>query len=202
MYIDKAMNQADAWVGNWWLVCLRGLVAVMFALMTFVLPGISLAGLVLAFGAYAFADGVLTIVGAVRRRPSTGPRWLTILNGLVGVSAGVATVLWPELTALALVFLIASWAIVGGVFEIVAAIRLRKEIQGEWLLALSGVLSIALGVSLVLFPGPGALALVIWMGAYSLVAGIALFALGVRLRAWGKKGVRREMLASVAICNG
>ena len=202
MSIENPMNQAEAWVRYWWLVCLRGLAAVMFALMTFLLPQISLAGLILAFGAYAFVDGVLNIVGAVRRRPATGPRWLTILNGVVGVLAGVVTVLWPELTALGLLFVIASWAIVGGVFEIVAAIRLRKEIQGEWLLALSGVLSIALGVLLVLFPGPGALALVIWMGAYSLVAGIVLFGLGVRLRAWGKKSARGEMLASVAICIG
>jgi uncharacterized membrane protein HdeD (DUF308 family) len=166
---------------NWWAVSLRGLAGILFGIITFFAPGISLAALVLLFGAYAFADGVLAIVAAIRRR-GADRWWLLLLEGIVGIAAGVVTLLWPGITALALLYVIAAWALVTGAFEIATAIRLRKAISGEWLLALSGILSIALGVLLVLYPGPGALALVIWIGAYAFVFGVLLFALGLRLR--------------------
>jgi uncharacterized membrane protein HdeD (DUF308 family) len=166
---------------NWWAVMLRGLAGILFGLITFFAPAVSLAALVLLFGAYAFADGVLSIVAAVRRRGAD--RWgLLLLEGIVGIAAGVLTLLWPGITALALLYVIAAWALVTGAFEIAAAIRLRRVITGEWLLALSGIFSIALGVLLVLFPGAGALAVVIWIGAYAFVFGVLLFALGLRLR--------------------
>src|SRR3954467_745485 len=169
---------------NWWAVSLRGLAGILFGIITFVSPGISLAALVLLFGAYAFADGVLAIVSAIRRR-GTDRWWLLLLEGIVGIAAGVLTLLWPGITALALLYVIAAWALVTGAFEVAAAIRLRKVITGEWLLALSGIFSIALGVLLILAPGPGALALVIWIGAYALVFGALLFALGLRLKGVG-----------------
>jgi uncharacterized membrane protein HdeD (DUF308 family) len=154
---------------------------ILFGIITFVAPGISLAALVLLFGAYAFADGVLAIVTAVRRRGAD--RWgLLLLEGLVGVAAGILTWLWPGITVLALLYVIAAWALVTGALEIATAIRLRKIISGEWLLALSGIFSIALGGLLVFAPGPGALALVIWIGAYAFVFGAVLVALGFRLR--------------------
>jgi uncharacterized membrane protein HdeD (DUF308 family) len=171
----------DSLTRNWWAVALRGLAGILFGIITFVAPGISLAALVLLFGAYAFADGVLSIVSAVRRR-GADRWWLLLLQGIVGIGAGVVTLLWPGITALALLFVIAAWALVGGALQVAAAIRLRKVITGEWLLALGGVLSIALGVLLVLFPGPGALALVIWIGAYAFVFGILLLVLGFKLR--------------------
>jgi uncharacterized membrane protein HdeD (DUF308 family) len=171
----------DGLTRNWWAVALRGLAGMLFGIITFVSPGISLAALVLLFGAYAFADGVLSIVSAVRRR-GADRWWHLLLQGIVGVGAGVVTLLLPGITALALLFVIAAWALVGGALQVAAAIRLRKVITGEWLLALSGVLSIALGVLLVAFPGPGALALVIWIGAYAFVFGILLLVLGFRLR--------------------
>jgi uncharacterized membrane protein HdeD (DUF308 family) len=171
----------DSLTRNWWAVALRGLAGILFGIITFVSPGISLAALVLLFGAYAFADGVLSIVSAVRRR-GADRWWLLLLQGIVGIGAGVVTLLWPGITALALLFVMAAWALVGGALQVAAAIRLRKVITGEWLLALSGVLSIALGVLLVLFPGPGALALVIWIGAYAFVFGILLLVLGFKLR--------------------
>src|SRR5687767_5578634 len=171
----------DSLTQNWWAVALRGLAGILFGIITFISPGISLAALVLLFGAYAFADGVLSIVSAVRRR-GADRWWLLLLQGIVGIGAGVVTLLWPGITAIALLFVIAAWALVGGVLQVAAAIRLRKVITGEWLLALSGVLSIALGVLLVLFPGPGALALVIWIGAYAFVFGILLLVLGFKLR--------------------
>ena len=171
----------DSLTRNWWAVDLRGLAGILFGIITFVSPGISLAALVLLFGAYAFADGVLSIVSAVRRR-GADRWWLLLLQGIVGIGAGVITLLWPGITALALRFVIAAWALVGGALQVAAAIRLRKVITGEWLLALGGVLSVALGVLLVLFPGPGALALVIWIGAYAVVFGILLLVLGFKLR--------------------
>jgi uncharacterized membrane protein HdeD (DUF308 family) len=172
----------DSLSHNWWVIVLRGLAGMAFGLVTFFAPGISLAALVLVFGAYAFADGVLAIISAIRRERPGERWWLLLLEGVAGIAAGVVTLLWPGITALVLLYLIAAWALVTGVLEIAAAIRLRKAIKGEWLLVLSGILSVALGIMLVLWPGPGALALVIWIGAYAFVFGALLLALGLRLR--------------------
>jgi uncharacterized membrane protein HdeD (DUF308 family) len=166
---------------NWWALALRGVAGILFGIITFMWPGISLAALVFLFGAYAFADGVLSIVSAVRRR-AADRWWLLLLQGIVGIGAGVVTLLWPGITALALLAVIAAWALMGGALQVAAAIRLRKVITGEWLLALGGILSIALGVLLLIFPGPGALALVLWTGAYAFVFGIVLMVLGFKLR--------------------
>jgi len=176
---------------NWWAVALRGLAGILFGIITFAAPAISLAGLVLLFGAYAFADGVLAIVSAVRRQ---GPDkwWVLLIEGVLGIAAGVLTWLWPGMTALVLLYVIAGWALATGVLEIAAAIRLRKVITGEWLLALTGVLSILLGVFLALAPGPGALVLVIWIGAYALVFGALLLALGFRLKGLGSPRAREH----------
>jgi uncharacterized membrane protein HdeD (DUF308 family) len=171
----------DSLTRNWWVVLLRGLAGIIFGLITFFEPGISLAALVLLFGAYALVDGVLSIATAVRRRGAD--RWLLLLlEGIAGILAGLATFLWPAITAIVLLYLIAAWALVTGVLEIAAAIRLRKAITGEWLLALSGIASIILGVLLFIAPGPGALAVVIWIGVYAFVFGALLVALSFRLR--------------------
>jgi uncharacterized membrane protein HdeD (DUF308 family) len=187
----------DSLSRNWWAVSLRGLAGILFGIITFFAPGISLAALVLLFGAYALVDGVLAIVSAVRRR-GADRWWLLLLEGIVGIGAGVLTFLWPAITIIALLYLIAAWALVTGGFEIAAAIRLRKAITGEWLLALSGIFSIALGVLLVLFPGPGALAVTIWIGAYAFVFGALLFALGLRLRGLGSPRTRGEPAHGIA----
>jgi len=171
---------------NWWAVLLRGLAGIVFGIIAFFAPGVSFAALVLVFGAYAFVDGIFNVASAIRRRGATDRWWLLLLEGLVGIAAGVATFIWPGITALALLYLIAAWALVTGAFEIAAAIRLRKVITGEWLLVLSGIASIALGVALVIFPGPGALVLVLWIGAYALVSGALLIALSFRLRSWDR----------------
>jgi uncharacterized membrane protein HdeD (DUF308 family) len=171
---------------NWWAVLLRGVAGIVFGILTLLSPAVSLTALVLLFGAYAFVDGLFAIVSAIRAH-GTGDRWwLLLVEGVAGVAAGVLTAIWPGITALVLLYLIAAWALVTGGLEIAAAIRLRKVITGEWLLALAGILSVALGVILVLFPAPGALALVMWIGAYALVSGVLLTVLGFRLRSFGK----------------
>src|SRR5262249_20729481 len=158
-----------------------GVAGVALGVVTLFSPGLSLAALVLLFGAYAFADGVLAIVSVLRHRAPDGPAW-TLLEGVVGVAAGVVTLASPGIAAPTLLYVVAAWALVTGALEIAAAIRLRRAIRNEWLLGLAGVASIGLGILLVLFPGPGVLALVLWLGAYALVFGALLVVLALRLR--------------------
>jgi uncharacterized membrane protein HdeD (DUF308 family) len=184
--LGVAIIDVETLARNWWLVLLRGIAGIIFGILTFFAPVISLAALVLLFGAYAFADGVLAVISAIRGRGEKERWWLVLLEGVFGIGAGIVALLWPGITALALLYVIAAWALVTGGLEIAAAIRLRKVITGEWLLALSGVASVALGIVLALFPGPGALALVLWIGAYALVSGVLFVVLAFRLRSWGR----------------
>ena len=167
---------------SWSALALRGVLAIIFGLLVFAWPGLTLWVLVLFFGANALVDGVLAIVAAVRGSASGGRWWGMLLEGILGIATGLVTFLWPGLTALVLLYFIAAWAIVIGVFEIVAAIRLRKEIEGEWLLALRGVLAILFGVILFANPGPGALAVVWLVGAFSIALGVLNLVLAFRLR--------------------
>jgi len=167
---------------NWWAVVLRGVAGVVFGIGIFLMPGLSLAVLVLLFGAYAFVDGIFGIVSAIRRRGTSDRWWLLLLEGIAGVAVGIITLLWPGITAFVLLYLIAFWALITGVLEEAAAFRLRQVITNEWLLVLTGLTSIALGVVLLLFPRAGVLAVVLWIGAYAFVTGILLIALGFRLR--------------------
>jgi uncharacterized membrane protein HdeD (DUF308 family) len=170
-------------VNNWWAFVIRGVLAVLFGILTFFWPQITLLSLVWLFGAYAIADGVLNIIAAFRRdRPDHAPWWALLIMGILGVIAGIIAFVLPNITALALLYVIAGWAFATGVLAIVAAVRLRKQIEGEWLLALSGVLSIIFGVLVAIFPRAGALALVLWIGAFAFVLGILLIVLGFRLR--------------------
>lgn len=167
---------------NWWVLVLRGVIGVLFGLAAFFWPGITLLALVLLWGAYALLDGIFALVAAVKKTDRQTPTWALVLEGIAGILAAVLAVVWPGITALVLVYLIAAWAIVTGILEIVAAIRLRREIPGEWLLGLSGVLSLLFGLYVAVFPGAGALAIVWIIGAYAIVFGILLIALGFRLR--------------------
>jgi len=174
---------------NWWALVLRGLFAVLFGIAAFALPGITLGALVLLYGAFALVDGIFAVTSVMVGRPRGMPWWAVLVEGLFGIAVGVITFLWPGITALALLYLIAAWAVVTGVFEIVAAIRLRKEIEGEWLMVLSGILSVLFGVALVVYPGAGALAVVWLIGAYAIAFGVLLIALGFRLRSWSRTAV-------------
>jgi len=178
-------TDTDTLIDNWWAIALRGLCAVAFGIITFIWPGLSLAALVLLYGVYALFDGGFAVASAwTSRLEPSGRRWPMLARGLFGLGAGVVALFWPAITAIALLYVIAAWALVGGVLEVVAAIRLRDVIQGEWALALSGVLSFALGLLLFLFPAAGALALVLWVGAGAIAIGVALCVLAFRLRSW------------------
>ncbi len=164
----------------WWVVALRGLAALAFGLLALFSPAMTLAVLVLFFGAYALADGVLAIWTALRGE--TEHRLPMALNGVVGVLAGLAAFVWPGMTAIVLLYIIAFWAIVTGVLQVLAAVRLRRVISNEWAMALSGALSILFGVVLVASPGAGALAVVLVIGAYAVLFGLMLLMLSWRLR--------------------
>ena len=174
------MALVDDLARHWWVIALRGLAAVLFGVLTFAWPGITLAVLVLLFGAYALVDGVLAIVVAVRG--GTDHRVVLGLEGVVGVLAGLATFVFPGLTALVLLYIIAFWAILTGVLEVVAAVRLRRVITNEWGLIIGGVLSVLFGIVLVAAPGTGALAVVFLIGIYAVVFGIALLVMSWGLR--------------------
>jgi uncharacterized membrane protein HdeD (DUF308 family) len=168
---------------NWGWIVLRGATAVLFGFLALARPGITLAALVFMWGTYAIADGVLAMVAAWKIRDNGRPLWSLFVVGALGIAAGVVTYRSPGLTALVLLMVIASWAIGVGVLQVVAAIRLRKEIEGEWALGLSGLLSVAFGILALLHPGAGALAVLWIIGGYAIAFGVLLFVLGFRLRA-------------------
>lgn len=176
---------------NWWAIALRGVFAVLFGLGAFLWPGITLAVLVLFYGAYLIVDGILAVVWAIARRRGGAFPWGMFLAGLASIGAGLVTFLWPGVTALALLYLIAVWAIIRGIFEIIAAFHLRRELRNEWLLALNGVLSVLLGVALVVAPGAGALAVLWLIGVFAIVVGILMIILGFRLKGLKDTGTRR-----------
>ena len=176
---------------NWWAIVLRGVFAVLFGLGAFFWPGITLAVLVLLYGAYLFADGIMAVVWAVMGRRAGPFPWGVFLAGLVSIVGGLVTFFMPGLTALVLLYLIAAWAIVRGIFEIVAAFHLRRELTNEWLLALNGVLSVLFGILLIAAPGAGALA-VLWMiGTFAVIVGIVMIVLGFRLKGLQGTAARR-----------
>jgi uncharacterized membrane protein HdeD (DUF308 family) len=193
---DNIAVATDTLIDNWWAILLRGLCAVAFGIVTFIWPGLSLAALVLLYGVYALFDGGFAVASAwsSRGEPNTR-RWPMLARGLFGLGAGIVAICWPAITALALLYVIAAWALVGGVLEVIAAVRLRHVIRGEWALALSGVLSFALGLALALFPAAGALALVLWVGAGAMAMGLALCVLAFRLRSWRSHAGPPELLA-------
>jgi uncharacterized membrane protein HdeD (DUF308 family) len=174
-------------VNNWWVFVLRGIAGILFGILTFLMPGMALLTLILLFAAYSLVDGIFNIIAAFRRTGTDQqPWWALLLSGILGIVAGVIAFLLPPVATMALLYLIAAWGIVTGILSIVAAIRLRKQIEGEWLMILTGILSILFGVLLAVFPGPGALGVVLWIGAYMFVMGIMLVVLGFRLRSFAK----------------
>ena len=168
--------------GSWWSIVLRGVAAILFGVLAFTWPHITLTALVFLFGFYALADGIFAIAAGVKSHGEFKRWWVLLVEGIFSVLAGVLAFLMPGITALVLLVLMAAWAIVTGVFEIAAAIQLRKYITGEWLLVLAGVASLVFGVALLINPSAGALAVVWLIGIYSIIFGVLLVGLGVRLR--------------------
>jgi uncharacterized membrane protein HdeD (DUF308 family) len=170
---------------HWWMFAVRGVAAILFGVLAFTWPGITLTVLVLLWGAYALVDGALALVSAFRTQHDH--RWGLLVEGIVGIGAGLVTFVWPGLTALVLLYIIAAWALVTGVVELIAAVRLRKAIRDEWWMVLSGLVSVVFGIALLVAPAAGALALVWLIATYAIVFGVMLIALAVRLHGLGQR---------------
>jgi uncharacterized membrane protein HdeD (DUF308 family) len=174
---------------RWWAIALRGAVAILFGIILFAWPGISLAFLVALFGAFAIVDGIFNLVSAIGRARAHESWGSLVLVGITSILAGLIAWIWPGVTAVALLFVIGAWAIITGIFELVAAVQLRKTIRGEFWLGFAGVLSIVFGILLFVNPAAGALSVLWLIGAYAIVLGISLIGLSLRLRSYG---VRRH----------
>jgi uncharacterized membrane protein HdeD (DUF308 family) len=170
------------YTSSWWALLLRGIAAIVFGVLTFMWPQITLTVLIFLFGAYALVDGIFAIVAGIKSHSENKRWWVLLVEGILSAITGALAFVVPHITALVLLVLIASWAIITGAFEIVAAVQLRKYIKGEWLLALGGVVSMLFGVALLINPAAGALTVVWLIGAYAIVFGVLLLALGIKLR--------------------
>lgn len=166
---------------NWDMFLVRGILAILFGIATLVMPGITLIVLVVLFGGYALLDGVVLSILSIKDRKYHPDWWLMLLTGLVSIGAGVVTFVWPGITAVSLFYIIIAYAIATGVFEVAYAIRFRKVIEGEWLLVLSGILSVVFGVLLIAQPVAGALTVLWLIGVYAIADGVTLVALAFRL---------------------
>lgn len=172
-----AMGLAD----TWWLMLLRGVVAIVLGVIAFTSPMVTILALVLVWGIYAFADGILSLAAAVTGRGSAAPRWWLALVGVLGLGAGIVAFMNPALVAQFFVLIIGFWAIMTGVLEIWGAIALRKEIDNEWMLVLSGVVAVLFGL-IMLFSPTAVLTLVWVIGFYALFAGVCFVVLAFRMR--------------------
>jgi uncharacterized membrane protein HdeD (DUF308 family) len=175
-------NELHALAKGWWIMLLRGLAAVAFGVLAFAWPGLTILTLILLFAAYALVDGLFALFSLFGSRDHGVPAWWLVVVGLLGIAAAAVTFLWPGITAVMLVMIIGAWALVHGVFEIIAAFHLRRELEDWWILALSGVISVIFGGLVLSNPGGGALALVWLIGFYAVVFGALLIILSFRLK--------------------
>src|SRR5687768_1893699 len=181
---------------NWWLLVLRGIAAILFGVAAFVWPGLTWVVVVALFGAYALVDGFIAVATGLSHTKDSPRWWVFLIEGLLSIGIGVIAFIWPGIAALTILAMIAAWAIITGVLEVVAAIQLRREITNEWLLALGGVLSVLVGILLIIQPLAGSVAVIWMLGAYSLVFGVLLISLGLRVRNWNTADERREVFRS------
>ena len=174
---------------HWWILGLRGLLAVLFGVSALAWPAATIQVLMVLFGIYALIDGLFSLLSALTSDNRRAGWWLVLLEALTGIAAGVLALIWPQITALAILLLIAGWAIVTGILELIAAFRLRKQVEGEWVLGLAGIISVILGLFLALRPGSGMVVVVWFVGAYAILFGVLLIVLSFRLRS-----LRRELV--------
>lgn len=172
---------------NWWLVALRGLLAILFGVAAFVWPGLTWLVLILMFGVYAILDGIFAMVSGVFQSRYSPRWWVFLVEGFISLIAGVIVLLQPGLAGIALVFVIAVWAVLTGLLEVIAAIRLRREIRNEWMLGFGGFLSIMLGLLMLIQPAAGGIVITLMVGAYALIFGMLLIALSLRLRSFNRR---------------
>jgi len=166
---------------NWWAIAIRGAFAILFGILTFVLPGITIATLVILFAAYMLVDGVFAIIAGVRAA-QRHERWgYFILEGVANILAGVVALIWPAITVLVFVYLIAFWSIVSGILMVVAAFKLTGA-HGRWWMAIAGAMSVIFGILLAFMPIAGAVVLTLWLGVYAIVFGALLLVAAFRLR--------------------
>jgi len=166
---------------NWWVFLLRGILAIVIGILAFVWPGVTLVSLVLLFGIYAAADGILAIASAIAGHTPM-PRWWLAIVGVAGLAAAFMAFTRPGFTLAVLIVVIAAWAIVSGIMQIIGAIQLRKEIDNEWFLILSGIASVIFGGILLFRPGLGTLALIFTLGTFAVIEGLLLIAFSIRLK--------------------
>lgn len=181
--VDTRGTVADFFARSWWLAAIRDVIAVLFGVVAFIAPAVTILTLVYFFAAFAVANGVMSLVVAFKA-PKGSRLGGLILGGIIGLIAGAIAFLMPGITALSIVILIGAWAILTGVMEIVAAVKLRKVITNEWLLVLAGIASIAFGAIIFIVPAVGALALTWWIGAYAIFFGVLLIILAFKMKHW------------------
>lgn len=175
-------NLVRVMADNWWVPLLRGIAAILFGLMALIWPGLTVYALLIVFGAYAIFDGIMSIIIGFQRKSGDDRWWSWALDGFLSIVIGLMALFWPEATALAFVIWMAAWAVVAGIFRIIAAIRLRAEIEGEWALGLSGVLMVIWGVLMAMIPAAGLLSIAWLIGLFALLIGVVMIVLAFRLR--------------------
>lgn len=178
---------ADLYKSAWWMLLLRGIFLVLFGILFATWPGVAVFTFVVFFGAFALIHGLMAVIGSIANRAGNEDWWLVLLEGIVSIVIGILTFGWPGLTGLVLAYFIAAWAVIMGILRIYGAIKLRKEIDGEWLLILGGVISLLFGIFVFTRPLAGALAIAWIIGVYAIVFGILGIALSFRVRSWQKK---------------
>lgn len=192
------MNQLSY---NWWTVALRGVLAIAVGLIAFFFPGVTLVVLISLFAAFCLLEGAFLLISGIRSRKELSRWWVLILQGVISIGAGVLALIAPLATALALLYLMAAWAMVSGIIEIIVAIRLRKEMEGEWILILDGVVTVLFGLALVVIPVAGLLLMLYMIGGFKLASGILLLILAVRLRNH-QKAIAGTQITSAGLSNG
>lgn len=169
-----------------WQLTIRGLALILFGIMALIWPNLTVTVLAILFGVYALVDGIVSVVGAILNR-KTSPNWtLLLIMGLISIIAGIFAISNPGVTSLALLYIIAVWALLIGLVSILTAVRLRREIEGEWVMIAAGVLSIVFGIALIVAPDAGAAALAWLIGAYAIILGILDMLLAARARGWAR----------------
>lgn len=166
---------------NWWLFAVRGVIAIVFGILALIWPGSAMLALVLLFGAFALLDGLFAVAVGIASRGYFERWWAVLLEGLTGIVIGISTFFWPNITALILLYFIATWAVITGVLEIVTAIKFRHVIPGEWAMILNGLFSVLLGALLFVFPGAGEVGLTWLIGIYAIIAGVTEMIFAFRL---------------------